>query len=635
MNKSGLSGYSGRFLWVNLTERRIWLSEPSEDFYRRYFGGRGFISPLLLELMPAGVDPLGSQNVLIFALGPLTGHPFTGSGRHSVGAKSPLTGVFGEAESGGFWGARLRRAGYDALIVLGASAEPVYLWIDNDQVEIESAGDIWGLDVAAADEAIKAKVGDSKISVACIGPGGERLVRYACIINDQRNAAGRTGLGAVMGSKKLKAVAVRGKRGPGVANKAKLIELSQWMAKNYPEKSLVCEFGTGTRMEDYESTGNLPINNFRGGHFLGVSRITPQVMFEKKYVAHMDGCFGCPIRCKRRVGIDKPWKVPPIYGGPEYETLAAFGSNCGIDNLEAIIKANETCNRYGIDTISAGVAVSFAMECYETGLIDETSADGLDLRFGRAEAMMALVEKIGKREGLGDLLAEGTLRAAKTIGQGAEKLAMQVKGMEIPMHEPRYKQGMALHFSVHAAGADHNTGVHDDVVYNNPAPWDKIDISDRIPSSEMSPRKARMVYQLGLWRQILNYLGICLFVPWTHEQIQTAVEAVTGLPTSYWRLMKVAERGMTLARIFNLREGLCDNDDRLPDRFLSGTEYGPLAEAGIDPENLRDAQRLYYQMLGWDESGVPTRGRLVELDLEWALEYVPPRAVFSDIGSKK
>lgn len=623
MHEAKLLGCSKRFLWVDLTEGRTWITEPPEDFYLRYLGGRGFIAPLLLEHLPSGTDPLGPQNVLIFALGPLTGHPFTGSGRHSVGAKSPLTGAFGEAESGGFWGARLRRAGYDALVILGASADPVYLWIDNDQVEIRSAHDIWEQEVAETDDSIKQKTGDSKISVACIGPGGERLVRYACIINDKRNAAGRTGLGAVMGAKKLKAVAVRGTKGPGVANKTKLIEMSRWMAKNYPEKSHVCEFGTGATMEGYEASGNLPINNFRGGRFPNVNRITPQAMFEKKYVTNMDGCFGCPIRCKRRVSIDKPWKVPPVYGGPEYETLAAFGSNCGVDDLEAIIKASETCNRYGIDTLSTGVAVSFAMECYETGLIDDSKADGLDLRFGQAEAMMALVEKIGKREGLGDLLAEGTMRAARVIGKGAEKLAMHVKGLEIPMHEPRYKHGMALHYSIHAAGADHNTGIQDNAVLKNLAPWDKIDIAENVPTTEISPRKARMLYQVGLWRQLLNHLVICLFVPWTYEDLQAALEAVTGRPSSYWALMKTAERGMTLARIFNLRERLSTEDDVLPERFLNSTEQGPLKDAGINAEKLVDAQKLYYQMLGWDERGVPTRARLVELGLEWALEYLP------------
>jgi aldehyde:ferredoxin oxidoreductase len=618
--KSVSSGYAGQFLWVNLTTRNICRTEPPREFYKRYLGGRGFIVPTLLELMPPKADPLGPENVIIFALGTLTGHAFIGSGRHCVGAKSPLTGGYGESESGGFWGARLRRAGYDALIVQGVSTEPVYIWIDGEKVEIRSAQGIWGEEIASADEKIRAACCDPKASVSCIGPAGERLVRYACIINDLRNAAGRMGLGAVMGSKKLKAIAVQGHKAPSAADRSRLTELSKWMSKVYPEKSPVCGFGTGSRIESYEATGSLPIHNFSQGRFPTVGKIAPQLMFKKKYVAGMDGCFGCPLKCKRRVGIEGRWSVPPVYGGPEYETIAAFGSNCGVDDLEAIIKANELCNRYGLDTISTGATIAFAMECYEAGVIDQLATGGLELRFGNTEAMLAMIEKIGQREGLGDLLAQGTMRAAEKIGNGAAKFAMHIKGLELPMHEPRYKQGMGLHFTVHAAGPDHNTGVHDDAA--NTAAWDRIDLGQKLPVSELSPRKARMVYHLGLWRQLSNYLGVCIFVPWQNDHLLSAVEAVTGWPSSYWQLMKATERGMTLARIFNLREGFTQRDDSLPDRFFSGTPTGPLASSGIDRQALSDAQKLYYQMLGWDETGVPTRGRLVELDLEWACSYL-------------
>ncbi|UCF93439.1 MAG: aldehyde ferredoxin oxidoreductase family protein [Desulfobacterales bacterium] len=515
-----LYGYNGKILHINLSNKQISIENPPSSYYRRYIGGCGFLAQMLLTQLEKGVDPLGPENKLIFALGPFTGHPIIGSGRNSVGAKSPLTGGFGESDVGGFWGARLRQAGYDAIIVEAISAKPVYIFIDNEEVRIRDASAIWGLEVAETVKAIHAELGGNKISTAVIGPGGERLIRYACIINDSLHAAGRTGMGAVMGSKKLKAIAIRGNQRPQVADKEKISELSRWMSRNFKEISHVCDYGTGASIENYERTGNLPIRNFQGGDFPGVKNITPQKMFEKAYVAKMDGCFGCPLRCKRRVKLVTPWKVEPVYGGPEYETLAAVGPNCGIDHLEALIKASDMCNRHGIDTMSTGVAISFAMECFEDGIIGLRETEGIQLNFGNAEAMLKMIEKIALRKGLGDILAEGTKRAAEIIGKGAQKYAMHVKGLELPMHEPRLKKGMGLHYSVHSAGADHCTGIHDNVINSNLAKWEGIDFAEPVPGSELSPRKARMLYQVGIWRHIVNYLGLCLFVPWSYGQIQ-------------------------------------------------------------------------------------------------------------------
>jgi len=376
-------------------------------------------------------------------------------------------------------------------------------------------------------------------------------------------------------------------------------------------------------MDYYEASGNLPIRNFVGGQFPQVEGINSQSMYKKGYVEKMDSCFGCPVRCKKKVKLDQPWKVESMYGGPEYETLAALGSNCGVDQIEAIMKANELCCRYGMDTISTGVAISFAMECFEKRVLTLKDTDGLELTFGNASAMVEMVERIALRKGLGDLLAEGTKRAAGVIGKGSEEWAMQVKGEEVPMHDPRYKQGMGLHYSVHATGADHCTGIHDDLVNKKLAEWDRIGLAESVPVYEMSGRKARMLYEVGLWRHMCNYVGLCLFVPWSNEQITQAVEAITGWPMSSWKLMKTVERGMTLARIFNLREGFSSGDDTLPRRFASSPADSNLKGVGVDPEKLSAAQKVYYQMLGWDESGVPSYGRLVELNVEWAAQYLP------------
>ena len=617
-----MKGYNGQFLRVNLSSGRISKENPSEKYYKTYLGGRGFIVNTLLTELPKGADPLGPENKLVFALGPITGHPLMGSGRNSIGAKSPLTGAYGESEAGGFWGAELRRAGFDAVIVEGKAEKPVYLWIKGGQAEIRDASGLWGMEVADTEKAIHRELGNSTIRTAVIGPAGEKLVRFACIFNDISHAAGRTGLGAVMGSKKLKSIAVRGTKPPDMADREKILDMSRWMARNYRTKCRFWEYGTGSIMDYYESAGNLPIKNFSGGRFPTVEKIMPQTMFKKSYVIKMDNCFGCPVRCKKRVQLEKPYHVDPVYGGPEYETLGALGSNCGVDDLEALLKAHELCGRQGLDTISTGVAISFAMECFEKGILTSKETEGVDLSFGNAPAMLEMVERIALRKGLGDLLAEGVKRAAERIGKGAEKFAMHVKGEELPMHDPRYKQAMGLHYSVHATGADHCTGIHDDLINRYTPDWERIGTPESIPVSEMSPRKARMLYQVGLGKQLCNYLGYCFFVPWTDQQIREAVEGITGWPMSSWKLMKTVERGITLARIFNLREGFTSRDDTLPERFHSSPEDSPLKGIGVNPQELSEAQKVYYQMLGWDDKGVPTYGRLVELNIEWAAKYL-------------
>lgn len=618
-------GFNGKILRVNLSARSWSVDQPPEDYYRLYGGGRGIIIHTLLTEVPAGADPLGPENKLVFAPGILTGNPLPGSGRNSIGAKSPLSGGFGEAEAGGYWGAELKRAGYDAVIVEGIAPSPVYLRIHQGEVEIRDAGHLWGMEVADAEAAIKAELGDDRIRTAMIGPGGEKLVRFACIANDVSHFAGRTGLGAVMGSKKLKGIAVRGDNPPKIADPAKIMVLARWMGKNYKEKvSSHHLVGTGSTIGNYESTGNLPIRNFRGGRFPEVQRISPQAMFEKGYVKKRETCFACPVRCKRAVKLEGPLPVDIRYGGPEYETLAALGSNCGVDNVEAVMKGNEICARYGIDTISAGVAVSFAMECYERGILTKADTGGLELNFGNAGAMVEMVERICRREGLGDILAEGVKRAAETIGRGSSEYAIHVKGLELPMHEPRYKQGMGLHYSIHSTGADHCSGIHDDLVIKNLAKGSALNDDGTLTSAEMSPRKARVLYDIGMWRHVPNYVGLCIFVPWSRQQIAEAVEAVTGWPEAPIQLPRIAERGLALARIFNLREGFSRSDDTLPRRFFGSPAEGPLRDIAVDPDKLAGAQRAYFGMLGWDESGIPTRETLADLDIAWAGGSIEP-----------
>ena len=618
MGGNAIHGYAGRFLRVNLTEGSISVDRPTVDYYQRYLGGRGFIVTTLLKETPANIDPLGPLNKLVFALGPLTGTPFPGSGRNSVGAKSPLTGGYGEAEAGGFWGAELKRAGFDAIIVEGQAESPLYLWIQDGQAELRSAEHLWGKETAETHFAIQKELKDKQIRTAIIGPGGERLIRYASIANDISHVYGRTGMGAVMGSKRLKAIAVRGRTAPSLANPACIHDLGRWMADNFKEKCEFWKHGTGVAIESYNLIGNLPILNYRDGFFEGTEKLSAQAICDAFGVG-MGSCYACPVRCKKKIEIGGQWAVDPIYGGPEYETIAAFGSNCGVSDPKAVCKAHDICNRYGIDTISAGAAIAFAMECFELGLLNRQDTEGNDLHFGDAQAMLRLLEQIVRREGLGKLLGEGTKIAAGKIGSGAEDLAIQVKGLELPMHDPRLNQGLGLHYSTHAAGPDHCSGIFDTrYAKGSMDTWAAIDVCEPIPSTELSSRKVRLLYQEGLWRQLNNLLIFCNFVPYNRRQICDAIEAVTGWPMSFWRLMKTAERGMTLMRMFNIREGFSNVEDTLPKRMSMPRRSGSLMGISVEPTNLAEMQKLYYQMLGWDEFGIPTKSRLVELDIEWA-----------------
>ncbi len=595
-----MKGFNGKIIRIDLTIKKVTVECPSVDFYRQYMGGRGFIVHYLLEELAPGIDPLGPANKLIFALGALTGHPFIGSGRNSVGAKSPLTGGFGESEAGGFWGAEFKKAGYDAVIIQGASEKPVYLWVHDGTVEIRDAIALWGLDVADCREKIQQSLGEKNVRTAIIGLAGENMVRYACILNDVSHAAGRTGMGAVMGSKKLKAIAVKGSQAPLPARRADLMEMNRGMAGNYKELTLHWKYGTGRTMAAYGQNGNLPVRNFKAGQFPGTDKISAVTLYNS-YLKRMDGCYGCPIRCKRVVELQGEVTVDPVYGGPEYETLAALGSNCDIDNLETIMKANEYCNRYGLDTISTGVAISFAMECYENGILTMEDTDGLELNMGNDKAMLTMIGRIARREGFGDLLAEGTKRAAERLGKGSEAFAMQVKGVEIPMHEPRLKQSLGLHYSIHPAGADHCTGLHSETALDS--------------------KSAEKLCNGSTLRNLANHLGLCMFVPWKMKEINDAIGHITGWEVTPQELRQAVERGLTLSRILNLREGYTADDDVLPERFSETPPNSPLK--GIDSELFLRARSDYYHLQGWDEKGIPRKATLKRLGIEWAAKHLP------------
>ncbi len=622
-------GYTGKILRVDLSTGRIEVEEPSDLFYRTYVGGRNFIVYHLLRQVPPTADPLGPENKLIFATGVLTGVPVGCTGRNSVGAKSPLTGAYGEAEAGGFFGAELKFAGFDAIIVQGQAAQPVYLWIHDGEAEIRAARHLWGQDIAIGQALLRAELGDRLIRTAQIGPAGENLVRYATIANDVIHIYGRCGLGAVMGAKKLRAIAVRGHTKLPVADPEAVRSFGRRFAETWRQRAgELYDVGTLGSLSALNAVGGLPTCNFQAGSLANTERISGERLRDTILVDR-EGCFACGIKCKRvvetRVG-EHGYAVDRAYGGPEYETVAALGSNCGVADLVAIAKANELCNRYGLDTISAGTTIAWAMECFERGILEPTDVEGLELRFGNGAAVVELIEKIAHRQGIGDLLAEGVWRAARQVGQGSEQFAMHVKGLELPLHEPRIKHGLGLGYAVSPTGADHVHNIHDDLYTSAESPFfDRIralGILEPLPATDLSPAKVRLFAYDVLWWSLFNCLELCANGPYVLDLnlVNDLVRATTGWNTSLWELTKVAERSVTLPQLFNVRAGFTPADDRLPERFFQPLRSSSTGRP-VDRDQFEAARRLYYEMRGWDtRTGAPTRANMVELALD---EFLP------------
>jgi aldehyde:ferredoxin oxidoreductase len=627
-------GVNGKLLRVNLSDSS-WHVEPIEDsFWRLYYGGWGLIAYYLLKELPPGVDPLAPENKLIFANGLVTGAAIGGSGRHAVGAKSPLINGFGEADVGGFWGAELARTGYDAILIEGKAPAPVYLWIKDGEVEIRSAEHLWGCLTARTQALIHEELGDHRVRVAQIGPAGEKLSPIAAIMHDINRAAARTGLGAVMGSKNLKAVAVRGSKKVLPKDAAALNALAKWYAQHFPNTwaNDLRLNGTASGVISHQLVGGLPTRNFQQGVFEGFENISGDTM-TATILKERDTCFACPVHCKRVVEIQEGrFPVDAVYGGPEYETIGAFGSMCAISDLAAIARANQLCNAYGMDTISAGVTLAWAMDCFERGLITLQDTGGLDLRFGNAQAMVEAVEQMGKREGFGYLLSQGSLRAARALGRGTEEFAIQVKGQEVPMHEPRIKYALGIGYAVSPTGADHNHNVHDTEYTTEEGiePLKPFGINQPLPIDDLSREKMRLAAIEIPWSVTMNLMGFCGFIFFTigRPQLVSLIQAVTGWDITMEELLRAGERAYTLARVFNLREGLTAADDRLPKIFHQPFKEGPSAGNYLPPDQVEEAKKMFYELLGWDrQAGIPTKACLERLEIAWAEAHLPRTSV--------
>ena len=594
-----------RLLRVDLSAGTVKQEPLNPDWVRQFIGGRGYGTKLLYEELKPGTDPLSEGNKLIFANGPLTGSNVPTGGRYMVVTKSPLTGFIASSNSGGYWGAELARTGYMALVVEGKSKKPVYLWIKDDKAELRDASSLWGKDTHATTDAVLKEVGDPKARVACIGPAGEKLSRIACIINDKHRAAGRSGVGAVMGSKNLKAIAVKGSGTFKAANPEGLKETLRVGMQKIKENGVTGEglptYGTAVLVNILNQLGSYHYKNFQESQHEGAEKHSGEKLAET-FLTGRTNCFACPIGCGRETALeDKKGE------GPEYETLWALGSNCGVDDLEPIIRANYICNELGLDTISAGGTISAAMELYEKGFIPkEDLGVGPELKFGSADALVYWTEKMGKVEGLGEKMAQGSYRLGELYGH--PEFSITVKKQELPAYDPRGIQGIGLTYAVSNRGACHVRGYLispevlgipeklDPWVTEGKAQWGKIfhDLTAAIDSS-----------------------GMCLFTSFALGAGDYAdmLKHGAGMDLDADSLLEAGDRIWTLERLFNLREGLDPaRDDTLPVRLLEE----PIPKGPAEGKKSRIDVMIpeYYKLRGWDEKGVPKPSKLAELGIK-------------------
>ena len=629
-------GYTGKILHVDLSNRRTDIEEPGEVFYRNYLGGRGIGYYYLMRDMPPRTDAFAPENVFTLATGVMTGAPLAASCRFAAVGKSPLTGTAGESEAAGFFGPELKKAGFDAIVFRGRSESPVYLWVTDGRAEIRDAAALAEPGAREVEDAIRSELGSDKIRVAQTGLAGMKRVRFANITNNLGHFNGRNGLGAVMGSKNLRAVAALGTGELAYHDPDFLRKTATDYAKTFrksPAGDALYVYGTTVFPEPLSAAGGLPVNNFRAGALPDASVIGGDT-YNSLLLKKRKGCYACPIMCKRVIALEDPvYGVDSRYGGPEYETIAALGSNLNILDLKAVAKGNEICNRYCMDTISAGMTIAFACECFEEGVITAADTGGLELRFGDPRLMLKLLEITARREGFGDLLAEGVARLAARWGVADRDFCLCVKGQELPLHDPRIKVGVGMSYALCTYGADHMNAPHDpSFVDPNSFAFKSVNalgIYRAMPATQISNDKVRSFVILENFWRMMDSLGLCVFgfAPRGVMPLATmaaCIRAVTGWEVSLHDLMKAAERSSLLARAFNSREGFSIQDDRLPRRLFDPKPNGPNAGSRIfSEEEFKAALEKYYAIIGCDPgSNRPAAGKLLEMNLEWVEELL-------------
>lgn len=608
-----MNGVSGKYLDVDLANEKITDYDVPEKWYKLFLGGRGIAARILSEELQGGEDPLEPNNILVFSVGPFQGTNLGGAGRHCVAAISPKTSSISDSYAGGFFAHELALSGYDGIIVRGKSERPVYLTLIDGEGEVKSADDLWGKTTYEAESILKERYEGSRVS--SIGPAGEKEVYFSCIINDMGRAAGRPGFGAVMGSKNLKAVAVKGSQRKDYYDKETFSEVRQDFARRLTDEEgqEFGKYGTAGGVLGLNEMGILPTENFRRGEFEGAEQISGEKLYED-YLTERDTCTGCPVRCKRVV--ETKFLGEEVHGaGPEYETIAALGSLVLNDDLSAILVANKKCNEYGLDTISTGVTIAYAMEAYEKGYIN--SAGGLDLTWGNAEAIIGLIDKIAKREGFGGFLAEGIEDIEEELGTS---FAQQIKGQELPMHDPRGKKGLGLSYATSPRGATHVEGMHDTVFESNKTAgelglgnkYDRLALEDKA--------KLAKVYEDLM--SFTNSAIMCRFTTFNragsryiYPELREALNAVTGSNIGPEGMLKIGERGLILLKLLSFRAGYGREDDDLTDRLKSQLPSGGSKGEGLTQEDLEAMKEEYYDLRGLKKEGI-TKEKLKELDMD-------------------
>jgi len=603
--------YMGRILFVDLTTGELKDERPKEELYRDFLGGYGIGARLLFDRLGPNTDPLGPDAYIGFASGLLTGTGALFGSRYAAVGKSPLTGTWGDANSGGDFGPYLKFSGYDAVFFTGTSPEPVYLCIDNGTAELRRASELWGKDVRSTHAMLKAEMG-ADTRVACIGPTGEKVSLIACIMNNEARAAGRSGLGAVMGAKRLKAVAVRGSQPVPLAEKAKMEEARKRHLRQLGgPASTFREYGTCGGTAAMIRVGDTPVKNWAGAgeeDFPNGAAISDNAVIagqQKRFA-----CWRCPIGCGgiMKAGRGK-YKYPAGVHKPEYETLGAFGAMCLNDNLESIVVANDLCNNYGADTISAGTTIAFAIECYENGLITSKDTDGIELTWGNDEAIVAMTEKLVKREGFGDVLADGVKAAAERIGKGAEEFAVHIHGQELPMHDPKARLNYAAPYVADATPARHTQGNY------GYRPTGGVEFPPMERGTQSGRGEANKMGSVLV--HVVNAAGLCSFgyMCMDVSAITDFLTLATGWDYSLDNVLRTGERIAAVRQAFNVREGLKPADIKMPNRVAGRPPFdtGPNASKSVEIETV---VRDYMVAMDWDpESGKPSRSKLQELGL--------------------
>jgi len=620
-------GFTGKLLRVDLTGSAIETMEMPEEFYRKYMGGSAMGAYFLLKELSTAIDAFDENNIITIATGAATGAAISGVSRCCITAISPETGGAGDTQLGGSIGPMIKRAGYDGVIITGKAKTPSYLLVEKDRVQIKAADHLWGKTILEAHDDLTCEHGDKNISILQCGPAGEKLVRFSCLMGDFNDAAGRGGMGAVFGSKNLRALVVKGSGTVEFEDMAGIKALAKLGSQRLPGSGFpetLKKYGTPGVLAPQAEGGNLATHNFSRSWHKDYNNLHGAT-YEKELAASSTTCFGCIVGCRKKVKADSPWKVTDRLGGPEFETLGLLGSNLDITDPAAVAKANELCNNYGLDTITTGGVASYLFECLEKKILTKEECDGKSLGFNDPEGLFWLIEQIVNRRGIGDILADGLVTAVEKLGKKTAPFAIHVKNRVPAVHMAQVKPSLALMYAVSPIGADHMSNEHDWLLSSEADISRGLGILGGGDPSCTDLNKVRMTVYSQYYYSLLDTLSLCMFI-WgcgslfTYRNIEDLLKAATGWDCTMFELMKVGERRITMLRRINERQGFTAGDDTLPQRLFEALPDGPAKGRCVDAEQWPVMKRQYYEFLGWDKkTGNPRESRLRELGLEWAI----------------